>query len=233
MYRDAANFKQTFFAKSPDQLAINQEITIEDLGYSLDEFFEQIIGYSYNPDFDHNIITAIGEPGKHRDIYILLNQDFLFLQAKDKIDWLYKKMNVKVWDIANVFSINMHEGVFYYELKNGGFSALYGKDDDQQILFHEHQADMLAEISNIEHLMKLPDPATITTTDTSKYLVAYVKGFADDHNSHTDHYEPFIEESTEGLSPKEQATARYEELRLQPDTYSCNLCLITASTDYF
>ncbi len=65
MYRDGANYKQCFRAEISDEIknAFNASLTVsegeiemEQSGMTVGEFFKHM-GWSYDPDYDHNILT--------------------------------------------------------------------------------------------------------------------------------------------------------------------------------
>lgn len=61
MYRDGANYKQ-FFRADISSFPLNagrEEIEMEESGLTVAEFFNHI-GWSYDPDYDHNILTILG-----------------------------------------------------------------------------------------------------------------------------------------------------------------------------
>ena len=61
MYRDAGNYKKFFRAEFPDskELKEDDEVVMEESGLTKGEFF-RYMGWSYNPDIDHNILEVIG-----------------------------------------------------------------------------------------------------------------------------------------------------------------------------
>lgn len=59
LYRDGANYKFTFTADIPDDMKVGEETTYEELGLTQEEFFNDIVGYKYDEEFDHNIVELI------------------------------------------------------------------------------------------------------------------------------------------------------------------------------
>ena len=61
MYRDGANYKQTFRAEidDPDKQP-EDEMYMEDAHMTVGEFF-RFFGWPYDPDIDHNILEVLGK----------------------------------------------------------------------------------------------------------------------------------------------------------------------------
>lgn len=58
MYRDGANYKQFFRGAFPEGVEKQEddEVLMEESGMTVGEFFD-FMGWSYDPDYDHNILT--------------------------------------------------------------------------------------------------------------------------------------------------------------------------------
>jgi hypothetical protein len=61
LYRDAGNYKKFFRAEFPDNKDPREEseLTMEESGLTVGEFFSYM-GWSYDPDYDHNILEVTG-----------------------------------------------------------------------------------------------------------------------------------------------------------------------------
>lgn len=61
LYRDGANYKFPFTKDVEKNLSAGEEITIEELGFTIPQFFTEIVQYPYDPEIDHNIVETIGK----------------------------------------------------------------------------------------------------------------------------------------------------------------------------
>lgn len=62
LYRDADNYKSCFSAtiQTENPLAEGDIVSYLDLGFSVEEFHQKIVGYGFNPDSDHTLVEAVG-----------------------------------------------------------------------------------------------------------------------------------------------------------------------------
>ena len=60
MYRDGANYKTLLIGDVYRQLEVGQEITMEELGYTMENFIAEFVG-SYDQEYDHNILEVVSE----------------------------------------------------------------------------------------------------------------------------------------------------------------------------
>jgi hypothetical protein len=58
-YRDGANYKFNVTVSVPKKMEVGQEITMEELGYTQEQFFEEHIHYKIDPEVDHNILEVV------------------------------------------------------------------------------------------------------------------------------------------------------------------------------
>lgn len=59
MYRDASNYKFVITAQINKELKVGDEITMEELGYTQEQFFDEYIHYLVDPEVDHNILEVM------------------------------------------------------------------------------------------------------------------------------------------------------------------------------
>jgi len=59
-YRDGANYKFQVTASINKELKEGDTITMQELGYTQQQFFEEHIMYEIDEEVDHNILDVIG-----------------------------------------------------------------------------------------------------------------------------------------------------------------------------
>lgn len=59
LYRDASNYKWNVTAEIERKLKIEDEITMEELGYAPQTFLPEFTGFSYDADVDHNLLEVV------------------------------------------------------------------------------------------------------------------------------------------------------------------------------
>jgi hypothetical protein len=262
LYTDSVNFKANLTIDTNLELKDGQKITVTELEFDLEKFFEDKIGYTFNPAYDHNTLEVIGECIQQEGVYLMqegemLPQDFMIM-ANNAKQFIY---NVAVKD--STYALHHYRGFWITEAINPKSFALYweGKHPDMQISTAPNAKTLT---DNIDAFLdgEKATPAAVEETqeiDTAKYLVAYIMKSEIDQDNNPDRYKTFIEyeqlpvdvpavvdeddpeliieEATvkyiNGKSPKEQAEDFYYKLLEDPDIYTANLCRIVASTDYF
>ncbi len=58
-YRDGANYKFNVTATIPRTMEVGEEITMEELGYTQEQFFDEHIHYPIDKELDHNILDVV------------------------------------------------------------------------------------------------------------------------------------------------------------------------------
>jgi hypothetical protein len=231
-YKDGANYKHSLIVDAKYSFPEpGQEVTMQELGYTLDDFFERFIGNSFQKEIDHNILRTIQEVRKYKGIYIMVEETLITSQLNKALlaaeDWIDIEMadNDRVDD---VYAVTPYNDEIIFELSNGMFAVYH------PVGYKE--SPELSEIINAIDQAKTKDIKPVEKDqDTDKYIVCWMlksemnmPGRAD-----VDHYQPYIEPLLDNTSPKEQATDFYNKLIEDPNTYTANLCKIVHSTDYF
>lgn len=57
LYRDGNNYKFVFKAEIPEGLKVGDETTYQKLGFTRKSFHDDVVGYKYDREADHNIVS--------------------------------------------------------------------------------------------------------------------------------------------------------------------------------
>jgi len=75
-YRDASNYKFRVSAEINKELKVRTDtedgdmVTMEQLGYTQEEFFDEFIHYPIDTEVDHNLLEVIGVLPEDEDVQI-------------------------------------------------------------------------------------------------------------------------------------------------------------------
>jgi hypothetical protein len=70
-YRDGNNYKFIVTAEINRQLEEGDTVTMEELGYTQEEFFDEFIHYPIDSKVDHNILDVLGRMSDSEDVQII------------------------------------------------------------------------------------------------------------------------------------------------------------------
>ena len=70
LYIDGANYKFVVTAKINKEIELGGEVTMEELGYTQKEFFDEHIHYPIDPEVDHNILVVVDHLPDTEDVDI-------------------------------------------------------------------------------------------------------------------------------------------------------------------
>lgn len=61
LYRDGANYKFTFtrIVQSDKPLSVDDQVEYEKLGLDQKSFHDDVVGYPYDDEYDHNLLDVI------------------------------------------------------------------------------------------------------------------------------------------------------------------------------
>jgi hypothetical protein len=226
LYTDGANYKTPFTVDLEDGVIDPEDfnegeigMTLNEIGYTYDRFFEEVVGFSYNEAHDHDYIEVLNETLSYKGVYIM-NSDREqsgknFIDALEAMSTDPSKMAYAIISHRDLWIIEQ-PGKQTYLLDLLGIGVV--------------SSDIQDCVKAIDKHLDGGNEKIEADLDTDKYLIAYE---ADNSGDTYQHYEYFLE-PYKGMLPKELAQNTWALLNKGPEVVkNAFLCKIISSTDQF